>query len=261
LIARILRSGPWTGNCIGQSNHAHFVRFLFSTSSLSIYLLALFALRVVVSVKHDTFTSISHPAFASLLTPEEIEYLKNPTFLSLRFDIVYPFDSTQALILVLNVLILVVLLLTVGILAIYQGYYLLKGRTTIEDREISKVDDLASQGKMNPHLFPFDLGYYRNICALLGDNPFTWLLPKRAAGDGLHFQVRKEFQECKRVYWPPKEYYVHRGRSEYSDSDSEATETDSSDGYSSQDDEDKPLAYLSKRVRRGSEGYVIHHSQ
>ena len=182
--------------------------------------------------------------------------MKHPFFLFLRFDVAYPFDPTQALVLILNLLILIILLLTVGILALYQGYYLIKGRTTIEDREISKVEDLISDGKLKPQLFPFDLGYYQNICSLLGDNPLTWFLPGKIVGDGLHFQVRKEFQESQRIFWPPKEYYIHRGKSEYSDSDSEATETDSADGYSSEEDT-VPLAYLNKRVRRGSEGYII----
>ena len=38
--------------------------------------------------------------------------------------------------------------------------------------------------------YPFDVGFYRNICSVMGDNPLLWLWPQQARGDGLSFPVR-----------------------------------------------------------------------
>ena len=38
--------------------------------------------------------------------------------------------------------------------------------------------------------YPFDIGFYRNICSVMGDNPLLWLWPQQARGDGLSFPVR-----------------------------------------------------------------------
>jgi hypothetical protein len=45
-----------------------------------------------------------------------------------------------------------------------------RGLSTIEQRE--KITKLT-----NTSLFPFDIGFYSNWCAVFGNNPIFWFLP------------------------------------------------------------------------------------
>lgn len=38
--------------------------------------------------------------------------------------------------------------------------------------------------------FPFDVGFYKNICSVLGDNPLLWAWPAPPKGNGLKYAVK-----------------------------------------------------------------------
>jgi len=63
--------------------------------------------------------------------------------------------------------------------------------TTLEFRErISNTKTNAS---------PYDIGFYRNICAVLGENPLLWLIPVlNSPGEGVSFS--RQEGECKGGY-------------------------------------------------------------
>lgn len=64
--------------------------------------------------------------------------------------------------------------------------------TTIEYREKRSSSNLFKKQS------PYDLGTYRNLQAVLGENPLTWCIPffRNLKGDGLRFEVRPEFLEA-----------------------------------------------------------------
>merc|ERR1719162_1000433 len=59
---------------------------------------------------------------------------------------------------------------------------MMKAMTTIEfcEKQTKKVGSY--------HAAVYDRGFYGNVCSVLGDNPFLWLLPlSPPSGDGLTF--------------------------------------------------------------------------
>lgn len=89
-----------------------------------------------------------------------------------------------------NILLICLTVLLVGVLAVYHTYCLFKGQTTIEGWERTKTTRLVRRGKIDPVEFPFDTGFYSNICSVLGDNPLLWAWPQRSPGDGLKYTVK-----------------------------------------------------------------------
>lgn len=53
--------------------------------------------------------------------------------------------------------------------------------------------------------YPFDIGFYKNICEVMGPNPLTWLWPQEMQGDGLSFPVTAETDPRLPYYWPPRD--------------------------------------------------------
>ncbi|KAJ3319058.1 hypothetical protein HDU76_000659 [Blyttiomyces sp. JEL0837] len=87
-----------------------------------------------------------------------------------------------------------------------QLWYLLQNQTTIEAIEKSESNFLiippsssgsSSTSSLDSHIRklkePYDLGWYRNICAVLGPRWYLWWCPGiQSEGDGYHFPVVRE---------------------------------------------------------------------
>lgn len=49
--------------------------------------------------------------------------------------------------------------------------------------------------------FPYDLGFYRNVCAVLGPRFFLWCWPGEVAGNGLTFETGSSVGKLPDHYW------------------------------------------------------------
>lgn len=137
----------------------------------------------------------------------------------MRHDIKYNLHPTtvEAVFLAANLLMSAAAIITVGILNGYHAFCLTTNTTTIEGWEKGTTLTMKSLGrirKVNAERhgtsslhslnyiaeklfvtqvkYPYNLGLYRNICAVLGQQPILWLWPQRMKGDGLSFPT-KEF--------------------------------------------------------------------
>lgn len=150
-----------------------------------------------------------------------------------------PFTDVQILVLVIVIVVLFMLLFTVGILTVWQTYYLFSNLTTIEDFENRKIDDLKKQGVISKDReFPYDLGTFKNISSLFGSNWFFWCLPLNPVCDGFVYETNDKDQ----MSWPPREYYLHKKYPNGKPSKAHKEQR--------KDLKRNPL------VRRGSEGYL-----
>ncbi|KAI9490160.1 zf-DHHC-domain-containing protein [Zychaea mexicana] len=151
---------PWINNCVGYHNYPHFVRFTLYVSVASLYILILLIWRV-----RTILNDLSHFRFDSEPTTAEV--------------ILYVVEFALA----------IIVLFCVGMLCVYHLYCLARNQSTIEGWERSKVNRLIRRGKISPVKYPFDVGFYRNICLVMGNNPLLWLWPQQVRGDGLTFPV------------------------------------------------------------------------
>ncbi|KAJ3195545.1 Palmitoyltransferase [Irineochytrium annulatum] len=151
---------------------------------------------------------------------------------------------------IINLILLFLLTFTVGLLSLWQLYFSASNTTTIENSENNKIDDLVRMGKISSDSrYPYDLGWFRNLQAVLGKNVLLWWMPQAAEGDGIHYAVNPKLDggEEKRITWPPAEYYEYR-HSLYGFRDED-------DGSESSGERDG--IPLRKHIRRGSEGYLV----
>lgn len=66
----------------------------------------------------------------------------------------------------------------------FHTWLMLQGMTTIEFCEKTTIEEVQRKSGR------YDGGWYKNIFAVLGPNPFFWLLPiSPPAGDGVYFTV------------------------------------------------------------------------
>jgi hypothetical protein len=103
------------------------------------------------------------------------------------------------------------------------------------------VAELVRKKRVEEVAYPYDLGVYRNVCAVLGNNPLLWMLPQHMKGDGVAYE--SNVVEGHQVVWPPPEYeLVKKNR--------ELQERRRQEAFR----EDQPVG---RHVRRDSEGYVV----
>ncbi|KAI9307164.1 DHHC palmitoyltransferase-domain-containing protein [Cunninghamella echinulata] len=152
---------PWINNCVGYGNYPHFFRFVFFVNLTCGYAFVLLIWRLYLIL--DTNNII---------------------------NLIRPITISEMVLLVLDFVATFIVVFCVGILGIYHTYCLLKGQTTIEGSERSKVRRLIRKRKIMPVEFPFDLGIRKNITSVLGSNPLLWLLPQPVIGDGLTFPIK-----------------------------------------------------------------------
>ncbi|KAI8987153.1 DHHC palmitoyltransferase-domain-containing protein [Pilobolus umbonatus] len=175
-VLRMDHHCPWINNCVGNNNYAHFIRFIIYADIACIYVFVLLIGRVKAIMN-----AIRH----------------------FQFD-AEP-DTIQVVFMVLNFIMVFIVLFCVGILTIYQLYCMCRNQTNIESWERGKVNKLVKKRKIPPVNYPFDIGYYRNICEIMGHNPLLWLWPKECESDGLVFPVIPETDPRLPYYWPPRD--------------------------------------------------------
>ena len=182
--------------CIGHYNRAHFVRFLISVMFGTFYSLGLLSLRLYILILNQEYRY-------------RYERLASPTFLGFDYDITYPASSSELILFCINAIVLLLLVISVGILTVYQLSYIFSGQTTIENFELHKLDDLVTKDYIQPRkaVFPFNNGIIENIKEMFGPNPLLWMLPQKMHGDGVHFKVNDIYKNKTIVIWPPPEYY------------------------------------------------------
>lgn len=107
---------------------------------------------------------------------------------------------------VLNFVFAFIVVFCVGILTCYQLYCMSRNQSNIEAWERGKVETLVKRGKIPPVRYPFDIGFYKNICDVLGSNPLLWLWPTtKLYCDGLTFPVITGTDPRLPYYWPPRD--------------------------------------------------------
>ncbi|KAI9302543.1 DHHC palmitoyltransferase-domain-containing protein [Cunninghamella echinulata] len=168
---------PWINNCVGIKNYPHFLRFIFYVDIACLYVLVLLIWRVryiMDAIRHFRFDA-------------------EPT-------------TTEVIFIVINFVLDIIVLFSVGILSGYHFYCLLVNQSTIEAWERSKVETLIRRGKIPPFEYPFSVGIYRNICSVLGNNPLLWLIPSRQVeGDGITFALQPHINPLSVYHWPPRD--------------------------------------------------------
>ncbi|KAI9491473.1 DHHC palmitoyltransferase-domain-containing protein [Zychaea mexicana] len=152
---------PWINNCVGFANYGHFIRFIVYVLVSSIYLFTLLSCRLAQIISDMN----SHNVLPS---------------------------NVEAAFLSINLILAAAAIVTVGILSGYHVYCLTTNTTTIEGWEKGTALTFKSLDKITSVRYPYNLGLFRNICAVLGSQPIFWFWPQRMRGDGLQFPVRKQ---------------------------------------------------------------------
>ena len=210
----------WVGNCIGSRNQPFFYRFLASVVFATGYGLILIFIRLYSLYRLqqsiiDSYTDFNAEIYSTL-------------HLSDAWEIFY---------ILINAILMLIVFLLVGIMFIYQTYYISKNTTTIESFELDKINDLVRRGKISleDSINPYDLGFIDNFRSVFGNTYSTWLFTPQFSG--LEFQINESCIEVakrnrKVLTWPPEEYleFKRTGVFDYKGS---------------------------KHVRRGSEGYIV----
>ncbi|TPX31424.1 hypothetical protein SmJEL517_g05255 [Synchytrium microbalum] len=232
---------PWLNNCVGHRNSGHFLRFLLWTTTSVIYCLTLHGIRLFDLLQYQL----------------HLEAMRRGDYITAQqtpIMFVNPADTLEVYIMVVNVVLLIVLVFTVGLLTGFQVYYAMTNVTTIENMENDKIVDLMNKGRIpKVAAFPYDLGWYRNMCQILGVRWWFWLVPQVQAGDGTVFPINDNLGRdnsnssnggSKSVMWPPEEYYRYKkdpyglSRRDKDDDDavSQDTDVDDDDDYDEADD-------------------------
>lgn len=253
-VLRMDHHCPWIGNCVGNGNHAHFMRFITALTIAGTYLLAMLCLRVVDWWNTDW-------------------YFARPS-------------TSEVVMLVLNYLVGIPPILLTSIMMWYQIYLLAINNTTIETHELDRVMRQIRRGQIPFTEFPFDVGVWRNYTEIFGSNILLWPWPfSKPVHDGLLYPVSADERtlQCShpaevQFLWPPPDPRA-RQRRRHDLPDSAFTYGDeqlnpalqpsnaaelarhaqhSLNGSPGAEDEDEEFDFSPRvRVRRGSEGLEV----
>ncbi|EGF83423.1 hypothetical protein BATDEDRAFT_22112 [Batrachochytrium dendrobatidis JAM81] len=230
-------SGPWLNNCIGHNNIPHFIRFLCSVTMASLSCLVLLGLRVWDLIKYQNSLSKLYSTGGSFRSNVVVFYTP-------------PADDKEIIFMLVNLVILFALLFSVGILSIWQLFYVAYNVTTIESMENGKIDELMRRGKIpNTYVYPYTLSVFRNFQAVFGQRWYLWWMPASAPGNGLVFPVN---ENGTLGLWPPREYYLYR-KYPYGKPSMEERRANKA----ARREAKVFMASGKKHVRRDSEGYIV----
>lgn len=183
---------PWINNCVGYRNAGNFLRLLFWTLSSVIASDILVVLRVLKILKLD-------------------KQLNNLSYMGPYEVIKYPYDYELYTICVLS-FILFFMTIIISVLTCMQFYYASKNTTTVEKLELSTIEKLVRERKIDPKLaqYPYDLGTFKNLSSYLGRPPLLWIIPHKRKGDPLAFKTSDKIPE--HYIWPPSVYMKYKAR-------------------------------------------------
>jgi hypothetical protein len=199
------------------------VRFLAAVTSASISGLTLIGLRI-----RDIY----------LYQQDLIKYYSGNVAQSASWIRYTPmFTDIQIIMTIIVVIILFALLFTVGMLFVWQLFYMMRNVTTIESFENQSIESLQNAGVIPKDIiYPYDLGFFGNAREILGNFWYLWFLPLPPRGDGISFKTNSKTP----VQWPPREYYLHKKYPK---------------GKQSRDS--RKHLKRNPLVRRSSEGYIV----
>lgn len=162
---------PWTLNCIGAHNHAHFLRFLFYTILADLIVLVFLCRRIY------SIYLIAH--LSSIHGPSTTEFV---------FLLLTTFSSFVTLFLV-------------SILFGYQIWSVIENTTTIEALEKQRVESWIEKHHAQEIEFPYNTTLSSNLSVVFGSNyPLLWLWPWDCTNhDGLDYPVVQDAD----LPWPP----------------------------------------------------------
>ncbi|WFC98016.1 protein S-acyltransferase [Malassezia yamatoensis] len=161
-------------------NHAQFMRFLVAVSVCGAYMLFMITLRVGDWWNTDW-------------------YLTRPS-------------NSETVMIVLNYVIGVPPVAMTSLMMWYQMYLLSINATTIETHEQERVTRLIRRGQIPYIEYPFDVGLWRNVTDVMGNNVLTWLWPfSEPVHDGLSFSTCQAYPEAQ-FLWPPRDPRTIRRR-------------------------------------------------
>lgn len=147
---------PWLNNCIGFCNHKYFVLFIFYMAVETCYMVY-------------------------VMTPVFIRHVSTMEEVTLDFKEEFRVSLTY----------LMLCLLSFGLTAFFcfHAYLVATNYTTIEFLEKRGCSPPAD------HVNRYDLGIWRNITAVMGDNILVWPFPTRwtCRGDGLVFEFNSAY--------------------------------------------------------------------
>ena len=193
-ILRMDHHCPWLNTCVGHFNLPYFVRFVSSVGLASFLGISLIGFRIyeIVRYQHsltayyDTDSGFFRDIGALRYTP--------------------PPESKEIIFMIVDLGLLFVLLFSVGILSIWQLWYVARNVTTIESFENSSIEDLIAKKRIDSDIaYPYDLGIFKNLQFVFGPNVYLWAFPHDAFGDGINFETNDQS-----ITWPPKEYYLYK---------------------------------------------------
>ncbi|KAK9236771.1 DHHC palmitoyltransferase-domain-containing protein [Lipomyces kononenkoae] len=173
-VLRMDHHCPWFSACIGYDNHKYFILFLAYV--VVFCLISFFASGVVL------LDWIDHSQYKE-------------TYISLNWVFLF--------------IISIIFGIAVCVFLCYQLYLLFSNKTTIEAMETQRYKSSVAHSSYRYSLPPssdsvgniFDLGWRENVKQVMGDNPWTWLLPVRNSckGDGMAFPTNAKIVNAIRL--------------------------------------------------------------
>ncbi|OMH81937.1 Palmitoyltransferase PFA4 [Zancudomyces culisetae] len=118
--ATVVLLGPWTNNCVGYYNQAHFYKFLIFVDLGCVFALTLHFLRIF-----EIYKMVRYP-----------------------YDYIHVnFTTTKEMFfIVTNVLMILLTIMFAGMLSVFHTFLISRNTTTIENSEISRMEKLVEAG-------------------------------------------------------------------------------------------------------------------
>lgn len=112
--------------------------------------------------------------------------------------------------LILNYLMGIPTLALVGFLTLYHYYLVCTNTTSVESWEKDRVGRQIRRGLIPYTAFPFDVGCWPNVTAVMGPHPWRWAWRRGSPGNGLVFAVVGDHDS--QYAWPPADPRARRSR-------------------------------------------------